>query len=390
MKQKCERTRFQPLLIVFTNGSGSLVDTQKAPQHIETVSKEILLKVHPPSTKPSVHRKQKNHHNRKHKRGRQSSRSPLPSPDKSVSERVSSRSSNGSLSPSSPRRVASDLNGQNNRAHESYHVRLNDVPVVNSRPPKALLSMKGSASDGSIADLAGDDRDLVDVRRKRSGSVKRRMGDVFKSMKSKKNHSKSNKNNNNNNNTAPTAPSIDHEQSVPTSAVVADVGYISPYNKRSNNKDNTPPRSPKPRTHHHHKGDTPPRSPRLAAKHQHNSRSTSAENSPQTQRKNMELHQENIAKSNHSQNHKHKHQSHSRQNGHTAVTTKHENHNGYAANEYHGEFDHTQKHNGVHSRPEIGLDKTVEVDDQAFENGVYMFHCLLTCLICHYFTLTIL
>jgi len=363
VKHKCERTRFQPLLIVFTNGSGSLVDIQKAPQHTETVSKEILLKVHPPFPKPPGRRKPKHQPNKKHKKGRHSSRSPLPSPDKSASERASSRSSNGSLSPSSPRRNASDSSHQNSIAHDSYHVSLNDVLVENSRPPKALRSMKGSASDGSIAELAAAERDLVDGRRKRSGSVKRRVGDVFKSMKSKKNNTKSK----NNNNTTPNTPSPEQEPSVPTSAVVADVGYISPYNKRSQTKDNAPPRSPKPRSHHHHKGESSPQSPKLAHKHHHSSRSTSVENSPQTQLKNLEIHQENIGKSNHVHNHKHKHQTHNRQNGHTL--TKYENHNGYVADEYQGEFDHTQKHNGIHKRPEIGLDQ-MDIEDQTFENGV--------------------
>ncbi|XP_066922079.1 uncharacterized protein [Clytia hemisphaerica] len=309
VKHKCERTRFQPLLIVFTNGTGSLVNTEQALPITEIVSKEVLLKVHPIVKPP--HRSK--HKNRKHKKHRHTSNrsSPLPSPDK-TSERTSSRSSNGSPAPS-PR-----LNLTDTFDHK-YVTKLNDDPSY-SRPPKALLNMKGSASADSIVDMANGDYDFVDSsHRKRSGSMKKRVGNVFKSMKNPKSSKTKTQ--------SASTPSPDIEAPM----VAADVGFTSPYNKRSHTKETPqqpPPRSPKsphrsrqpprsPKMHHTMLSNSEPEdSPKMQRKNVKNLSSKPSEDSPKTQIKNLEAHKDNLGKSSHG------HKTHRHQNGHTSKSSR--------------------------------------------------------------------
>ena len=251
MRNRCENTRFQPLLVVFTNGGGLPVSTLNAPKTTEFVSKEMLLTVKPPTKTPSQRNKQKrHHHHRKHKKNRSTSNSPLQSPNKTGhSERVHSRSSNSSQSPTSPVRhshkkpvstthteptVASENKSSENFTLEktkfnSSSEDLRQSSDSYSRPPKAL--MRNSASDGSIAenqDDHGNVRNLASSR-KRSGSMKLKLGNMFKiknpmyrSMKATKSTS--------------SADETDSVKSQNEVGKFADVGYSSPYNKRNNSK----------------------------------------------------------------------------------------------------------------------------------------------------------
>ena len=213
---------------------------------------------------------------------------------------------------SSPRRNPSDgqlLNRGAGHHHQQqadhptsggnkYMTRLNDDSYLqsSSRPPRALLSMKGSASDSSIVDIASGE-DSVDAaivhQRKRSGSVKKRVGNVFKSMKKPSKSKQASLESSANSN------STQSHDPVETSAVVADVGFTSPYNKRSHTKDISPPE----------------RDESHSEQHQKQQKDT---DSPKFQLKNLEAHKDLLSKSIHGHNNKELHKQHDEQvNSHT-------------------------------------------------------------------------
>lgn len=298
---------------MFTNGSGLPVSIANALATTEFVSKDILLAVKPSAAKPSAHRK--HHHNTHHrkknrKNNRNGSRSPSQSPSNTngvSDERISSRSSNGSQSPKSPRqnlttpttdsakRTAtlptkkflqaqhsygnSDTLGS--KKYQSSNEELSSLSNSTgsySKPPKALIRV--SASDGSIAERkngeCGGDVEPSSLRRKRSDSMKKKVGSVFKAMNPKyRSFKSSNKNSNNSNisNSNSVVVGPDKQEFLkPDAGHFADVGFTSVYEK--------PP-----------KGE---QSPVHSRDHSPSEPSPELPRTPKTQIKNLELHKEHL------------------------------------------------------------------------------------------------
>ena len=187
--------------------------------------------------------------------------------------------------------------------------------------------MKGSASDSSIVDMVerSGDQDCVDgvhrqqqqqqqyfqqkEQRKRSGSVKKRVGNVFKSMKKPKSGTKTHTNNHSSSDAD--TPSPLSPDGIETSAVVADVGFTSPYNKKKiNNKEETLP---------------PPERDSQQQHFQEKEAETNSENSTAgvIQLKNLEAHRELLllSKSNQGQDMHFDNKHYRHDNGHTSSSS---------------------------------------------------------------------
>jgi len=176
---KCYKNRYQPLLFIYSNGSGLPVDTKYASNTVKIVSQERLLK-------PPVRRKAKRHHSnrhRHHKKGRSRSHSPADSL-LSTDRPFSSQSSSSQSPPNSPEKSyksprtdrrnkhksttldSSYMRSSSNSPHRKYNS-LNHQDIIEQQ--NNLINeakkpqIKTSSSDGDIIDLKNRIQNGVDM-----------------------------------------------------------------------------------------------------------------------------------------------------------------------------------------------------------------------------------
>ena len=266
MKAKCRNSRYQPLLLVYTNACGLPVDVINAPKKIEVVSKETLLAEPPKSPIRHKHKERHNPNRHHHRKSRTSRTSNSLDPNSPAKLNMSSTSSGASMSPKSPRkhtdsprssktnspRSSKTNSPRNARKHSpnlpnkfqysnQYNMErlngVNDLKVPLSGGDERNLPFNGthtiqeSSSDYSIKNMTKNTLDKQDGQaRKRSGSgsFKKKLGNVMKTMNPMLQF-KQNKVTlkHNSDYVIPTSKSLD-------SIDFADVGYKSPYQSKSN------------------------------------------------------------------------------------------------------------------------------------------------------------